>query len=316
MSTVPDSQPLHVEVADNQLQALDEGSSRYPIFDPEELLSDETPKWCPGPSPTSGSSSNTRGPVRYRPDHVAALQQLNDYDNMRSLEEPSGSIHTDYQPDNPSLIRSSPPPPSTSSETWRRGQEQTPSPSRAMLPSSSDVDLRDLIVASSPPTHERKRGFDPGTDTILHSPLAGSLVQQPVDHPPAKRRKTDSDSGIHFKRSLARNTRRAQSESDVPESCVVGLTPASPLRLRNESSNTGSWRAGLDERVGRSSSLAFFGEDPPRASSRGGGTRVSDDGLETPPTPLEDYDTWEASVSIEETRKLRKELVESDRGTF
>jgi hypothetical protein len=73
--------------------------------------------------------------------------------------------------------------------------------------------------------------------------------------------------------------------------------------MKNESSNTGIWRVGFNgERVVRSHSQGFPGEDPYGTSSSG----VWDDRHEMSTTPLEDYDTWEASVSIEETRKLKK----------
>lgn len=43
-------------------------------------------------------------------------------------------------------------------------------------------------------------------------------------------------------------------------------------------------------------------------------THVSYNQHEMSPSPLEGYDTWEASVLIEDTCNLRKELVESNHG--
>lgn len=91
--------------------------------------------------------------------------------------EPSG-IHIDSQPDNLTPLYASPPPTSTTSEIWRQDQGKMPFPSRSMLLSLSDIDLHDLIMASSPPINECKHPFDPGVDMILHSLLAGFLVQQ------------------------------------------------------------------------------------------------------------------------------------------
>lgn len=183
MSTVPESQPfLHGEVDSTQLQfgVLGEHSSRYPIpipiFDP---LEDKTLKRCSGgSSSTPGSSSE---PTRHPPDYMAALQQLNGYDSLRSLEEPAGGMSTtDCRLDTdltPPPLRSSPRLISTTtSDIWGLHQEKMPSPSSSS--SSSDIDLHYLIPTSSPPANERKRPFDDhGADTVLHSgfSLAGSL---------------------------------------------------------------------------------------------------------------------------------------------
>jgi hypothetical protein len=136
MSTVPDSQPNHY------------------VGETQEFVAD-----------TFHSSSDTKGLVQHHPDHMAALQQLNDYDSLDNYaylnEESLRSQHSAYKEDNPTPRRSSRLLTPTSSDTWRR--KQTSSPLRT-LSSPSRINSRDQVVLSH--AYERKRPIDPSAGTF------------------------------------------------------------------------------------------------------------------------------------------------------
>jgi hypothetical protein len=137
MSTVPDSQPNHY------------------VGESQEFVAD-----------TFHSSSDTKGRVQHHPDHMAALQQLNDYDSLDNYsylnEESLRSKHSAKE-DNLTSRRSSRLLTPTSSDTWRR--KQTSSPLRISSPSR--IDLHDQVALSTiSHAYERKRPIDPSAGTF------------------------------------------------------------------------------------------------------------------------------------------------------
>ena len=155
MSTVPDSQPqgeTREFVAETSRNHVVDSSIAYDKQLPEGLDSERRSISTPGQSSLHSSHDTlTGGRVWHHPDHMVALQRLNDYDSpnncSHSDEEPSKGDQEDSTPRCPSRLLS------TSSDILR----QTSPPLGISSPTS--FDQRDAVVFLH--ASERKRPLEP-----------------------------------------------------------------------------------------------------------------------------------------------------------
>jgi hypothetical protein len=135
--------------------------------------------------------------------------------------------------------------------------------------------------------------------------------QKPVDRRSVKRRKIDSE--VYLESISVRNIQKSQSD-DGREPWPTSLGSDSMLfsYVSSEKQNIASRRT-VPDCVQGASTTEFSREDPPcTPARRNGGVFLRDDLLTRSPTSSsEDYNSWEAGISMEEMRMLQRELVGS-----